>query len=502
MNEKDINLLLDFGYTMAQISQLIKLKNDGVPIEDAFNYKDAKLLMEKDADDYRDFKSIVQKASFNETQKKYFFRAFMDGINYALPVNAGMCNGASVYIVQVLYEIRKDSLDIDITPMLNKNYSQDLLQQIWRDLRNGIDVNVYLNSELSSKKKEILREALKKGVNIKDDLEEFSFLDENDISNLIILHNEKYDYKAILKKFKDTKKAVYICEAQKKYSIEPLKFLSNKMSLDVIKELCERAGKGENVNIFKNINVTSVESIPLYIKVNEYGYSAKEMKNYGTKTLQQIIKAFEEGMTREQIDVITSVDYYTTMPIISDCIKYKQEEYIEYLKTHESFFMMDYADNIKSLLKYNFENEEKYNLLELLLGEDGRPVQSNVFSFYVKLITEIGVDKKMFDLLKDNKFSLKQSRIIVSAYKEGYDISCMLDNRLSETQMQSIRNCLDLGLSITKTKDYDLPEVKSPIYDDEVKSRVRYFGKDAFYYEIEDYDGNCRMIKYYDGPGW
>lgn len=501
MSEKEINDLLDLGYTMAQISQLIKLKNDGILIKLAFNWEKAKLLIVKDADEYRDFRTAMLRVNFNDAQKEHFFKAFIDGLDYILPIDAEMCGGSSAYILTCLRDIKEKELNIDITPMLNKNYSSDFLNQIWRDLRDGVDVKVYLNSELSSKKKEILREGLLKGVNIESDLKDFSFLGEDDIPNLVTLIKSEYDYKSILKKFKNTKKTVFICEIIDEHKINPLEFLNAKMSYEVIVDLCNRAVRGEDVKFFKSIQTTNVSSIPLFIKIYKSKFPIKKVKNCGERTLTQVIAALDAKLTHEQIDTVLGVNYYPTMSLLINCYKYKQDCYIDFLKEHEGLFMMDYDENIKKLLKYNYENKENpYELKELILSE-GKPVPASVFSFYVKLITEIGVDRKMFELLKDNKYSLKQSRIIVSAYKAGYDISCMLDRRLSETQLQSIKNCMDLGLTITKNKEYDLPENNEPIYDEE-RSHVRYFDKDSYYYEIEDYDGRCRIIEYYDNSGW
>lgn len=500
MNEKEINDLINLGYSTSQISQIMKFESCNIPTKMIFNREYAGISALKDSDDFRTFRSIVGKLDITSIQKEHYFKVFLENLDYAKPIKAGLSSSAAVWILDIMLEVKRRELDVNIEPLFNKTYSNDFMRKIWYDILDGVDVDVYLNSTLPAKRKDLLRTALKDGINIEDDLIKFSFLTEKDIPNLKILIDNKYDYKDILKKFKDTKKTVLICEFESTNKTKLLPFINTGMSYDVIKEIGQLILDGKDVKMLKSIKISSVDSIDLYLKIHSLGYPLKKCKNYGSKTLSYIIEALNDGLKTEEIDNMITVDFTTTIPILLDCYRYKQPQYIDFIKRHESCFLIDYADNIKKLLKHNFENEKNvYDLCELL-EENGKVITSSIFSFHVKLITQFGVDKEFFQILKNGNFSASQSKIIAEAKNAGYDISCMLDNRLSDEQLRSIKNCLDLGLKITKTKEYDLPEKKEKSKEESYK--IRYSDRDSFYYEFEDVDGNL-YVKYHNGKaGW
>lgn len=488
MTEQEINYLLDIGYTMAQVSQLIKLQSDGFPIKVASDLEVARNLMVKDNDDYRIFRQNIKSLGLNAHQREVFFNAFINNLQYNLPIDAGMNLTNATFVIELLQKVQEENLSIDITPMINKDYTFDLLKQIWGDLQDGVDVNVYLKSELPSKRKILLREALLKGVNIEKDLIAFSFLTSDDIPQLKTMIAEGYDYFGILKKFKNTNITLYLCEFQAENGIDPLQFVNNKMPLGVIKKLCELTLEGKDVTCLKSMPITNPENIALLLKIKELGYPLKKCKAWGCNGLQNILSGLDMGLTHEQIDKMLTVKFHPTMSIVLECYSFEQPEYIDFFIGSENIFLIDYYTKIRLLLEHNYEHKEnRYDIKELLF-KDEKLVSVEEFEYYTELICKTNIEKSLLKTLKDGNYSLSQSKMIVQAKQDGLDISCMMDNRLTYEHLKAIRTCMELGLSVKKEKEYDLPELK--------KTEKKEYSKIYKYYYDDDDGNRCIYISY------
>lgn len=491
MTEKEINHLLDIGYTMAQVSQLIKLQSDGFPVSIASDLEKARNLMVKDNDDYRIFRQNIKRfglINLNARQRETFFNAFIDNLQYQLPIDAGMNLTNSTYIIDVMKENQEKNLGIDISPMISSEHTMELLKQLWSDLRDGVDVNVYLKSELPSKRKILLREALLRGVNIEKDLIAFSFLTSDDIPQLKTMIAEGYDYFSILKKFKNTNITLYLCEFKEENGIDPLQFVNNKMPLSVIKRLCELTLEGKDVACLKSMPITNPENIALLLKIKEFGFPLSKCKAWGCNGLQNILSGLDMGLTHEQIDKMLMSKFHPTMALILDCYSFEQPEYIDFLNESESIFLIDYYTKFRLLLEHNYNHKDNVYDIKELLFKDGKPVSVEEFEYYTELICKTNIEKTLLKTLKDGGYSLSQSKIIVQAKQDGLDISCMMDNRLTYEHLKAIRTCMELGLSIKKEKEYDLPELK--------KTEKKEYSKMYKYYYDDDEGNKCIYISY------
>lgn len=453
MNSEQINDLQNLGYSTLQISQIIKIHQLGIDTSLIYDKENARTLIEKDSEDFRDFRLFLNTLKFNKTQVDNLFICFLKGLDYKLPFNAELKSKKAFYIIELLIELYDKKINFDVSSILNNRYPLSFLKNIREDLLEGIDVNCYLKSEFTISKCQILRLGLKSGVDLTEDLKIFSFLNQYDVDNLVELKKEKFDYKNILKKVKDTQLTLYICQS-KKDGIDLLPYTNKNISFNVLCDLKNRLVNKEDISMLKGIPMKSILEIPLYIDIYNKGGNLEKYKNYSANTLDYINYGFDCGLNEMQIEdcIKRSVWTYVT-PLMIDCYYYEQPQYLDIFEKLQLYLTPSYVQNIKKLLKYNYENKEYFYDIGSLFFKNEKPISIEELSFYVSLITEHNINEI---LLKEiSNYSLEQAHIIVDSYNDGLDISCMLDTNLSVTQLLSIRNCLKLGLNLSKSERYD-----------------------------------------------
>lgn len=462
MDNLKIQSLIDFGYTMAQISQFIKFENDGIDIVKIIDEHPD--LVTVDVSKLRDLKDFMaeQKKSFSSDEKTLLFKYLSNGIDYKKPFKLNLKKDNAFFVLFCNLQIKLRKLSLDINLLMNPKYSLEFLQRAWDDYNAGFNVSIYLASDLPLKKIDILRKGIINGIDLSDDLKQFNFLDESDIENLKTLHEKKYDYKDVLKKIKDTAKTLYICE-QKEYGIDLLKYTNSHMSLSAIEAIANHRKKGEKISMLKSLPIVDADTIPLLIKIYNRKLSLKKYKNYDISKLKSIVYAIDCNISTELLDYINENFIPTDIIyLLADCYKYNQTNYIEFIKEKSMFISLygGYVNGFRKLLVYNFENNDNiFNIKELLQNGDFI-ISNDEFKYYVDKITSGELTKEIYDKLKVYNFSVEQLNIILKCIKDGLKIDCLLDNRLSTSQMSAIKTCLELGLELNKTKPYDLEPVK------------------------------------------
>lgn len=462
MDNLKIQSLIDFGYTMAQISQFIKFENDGIDIVKIIDEHPD--LVTVDVSKLRDLRDFMagQKKSFSSDEKTLLFKYLSNGIDYKKPFELNLKRDNAFFVLFCDLQIKLRALDLNINLLMNPKYSLEFLQRAWDDYNSGLSINIYLTSDLPLKKIDILREGMINDIDLTDDLKQFKFLDESDIENLKTLHEKEYDYKAVLKKIKDTAKTIYIC-AQEENGIDLLKYVNSHMSLSAIETIANFIKKGEKVSMLKSLPITDADTIPLLIKIYNRKLPLKKYKDYGASKLKSIIYALDCNVSTELLDYINEKFISTDIIyLLADCYKYNQTNYIEFIKEKSRYisFYSGYVDGFRNLLVYNFENNDSvFDIKELLQNGDDI-ISNDEFRYYVDKITSGILTKEIYDKLKPYNFSVEQLKIILKCIKDGLKIDCLLDNRLSISQMRAIKTCLELGLELNKTKSYDLEPVK------------------------------------------
>ena len=116
MDNLKIQSLIDFGYTMAQISQFIKFENDGIDIVKIIDEHPD--LVTVDVSKLRDLKDFMaeQKKSFSSDEKTLLFKYLSNGIDYKKPfkLNLKKDNAFFVLFCNLQIKLRKLSLDINL----------------------------------------------------------------------------------------------------------------------------------------------------------------------------------------------------------------------------------------------------------------------------------------------------------------------------------------------------------------------------------------------------
>ena len=262
MKTPTMNELIAKGYTTQQISQLIKIEELKVDIQELLEPEASSLIISKDITYFRQLRTILERSGYSGYQKQLIFKAFTRNIDYAVYLDE-LAKDQAIFTLECIIDCVDNNSDYDLTPMCNKSYSLKMLSNIYDDICDGIDVKKYLNSELSNPKKELLRYALQKGYNIEEDLIQYSFISsEDEIEDIITMRTASYDYKSLLQKLKSTSDTLYIL--QKKAEGHDVSDVVRKdESLQVIDALIALKDSGYDVKIFSTITLHSVKQMNL-----------------------------------------------------------------------------------------------------------------------------------------------------------------------------------------------------------------------------------------------
>lgn len=491
MENTFMNSLIELGYTSGQISQLIKLESDGILLRSILD--DDTVLLGKNISDFRDFRDIINDLELSTIQKNNLFDYFRRGLNYSLPFKTGKNISDSFFILSIMKEAGEKNIDISV--LLDPDYTGQELENIWKDLKCKIDVSIYLDKSLTKSKRKLLREGLINGVNLSDLIKEFNFIKSDDIENLKKLIDGKYDFKPVLKKIKDTDKTLFVCEKQKE-GVDIFPFINKNMSLEAMDAICEYVKKDINVSYLKSMNINSKKGVDILVNLHNIKFPLKYCKKLSVEYLNIIYDALKDGILASDIvEIIGKSNGRLSLNLLIACCKFEQKQYFDFICQHEINFAINKLDNsILQLLEYNFNHKEnQINIQEFLMIDDKTTLDKDVFNILTKHIIKEDVDLSFIYELRQKKFDYSQLELIFDFKNKGYDMNLFLDNRLSTAQMNAIKTCLELGLEIHKNSEYDLPDKKSE-KSDSSKYKILY-SSDGYAY-IEEYVNDVFKITY------
>lgn len=453
MKEDTIKDLLTCGFEMAQISQLIKLEQNNIKLKDL--YDNIEVYKNISSYSYRTFLNKICNSKYNTENKNLMFKYFIKGIDYLKILETFDKIEIIKFVCYSFYYFKENHCDVNLDIMLNEKYSLSLLKYIFEDILDGKDPTYYLDYDYSIKDITLIRLGIDDGFDFRDLVKSFNFLSSKDINYLKEIFNNNYDYKDVLQKTKDIKKTLAICN-YREHGIDLLPYIRRDTDVSIINALGDKYLSEIDINPLKKFPIKSVQAIDVLLKINSLGYPLKNCKKLYLSTLNKIILALENNVDFEKINKALEFEYSDIQDVVLACYIYDKEEYIpEILKLDNKLFIC--SESIIELLKYNFNNKDKdFNLMRILFDKNGK-FQLN--EYYLNLIIKRKMPCSLFNFIIENGISQEQIEFVFHAYKNGYDINLFMDKRLSERQMESILNCLELGLTVKKEKEYNIKKI-------------------------------------------
>lgn len=471
-----IETLSNSGYSTSQISQLLKIRDIGVDIEDAIQYAD--VLTVKHIDEYRFLKDMLSAKTYTKSNLQEIFLAFCNNINIKILDGKCMSVEQDMLIIRNMMSQNKCNLGLDLSPACNASFSIKFMQDIIQDIENGIDVNIYLNSTLSEEKKEVLRHGLKKGIDLSEALSLFSFLNENDIEYMHAILENDYDYKEVLKKIKNTEKTLLILEKKDYYGIDMLPYVNAKMSIDVLEEIAKRIQNGEDLKAIRNMPISDVNTIDLLLQIKSTYYPLKYCKNVSADRLKLILDAIKINIPTERINELLEFPNLGLIQASIECLRYNREDIVDFFKKNSTELMFRrYSYGVIALLKYNDTHKEQYDIIKFIQGRDNCWTNEPLFSYLTECIMDDTIDYDICNYILNSKYTSEQAIIVNKAHKQGCDVKTLFDPRLSCKQLNAIITCIELGLEVNKIKEYHFSSTEEK---DLVIKRQRVWGEEIW----------------------
>ena len=313
---------------------------------------------------------------------------------------------------------------------------------------------------------------------------------------LINLRKSFDDYEKVLKKTKDCKITKLILEHNQKFDIDLLPYYQKNISIDVLTFISSCLLKKENMTPYKKIFNLSKESFPLYKKIYENVKDFNKYKNLGMNALKLINEAIDSNLEGKfgKIDIDKCIEsynnfnFYDPLKFMFICYKYKQEKLIEDLnplmKDFYAFRMNE--ENLEKLIKYNYENENKIDIPSVIYNFESLDIETKeIIDLYTLYITKNIATQEIIDKLKPLNFNSNETKIILNAYNEGYDIDVMLNPNLRVVDLDAIYKCMVMGFKLEKDTELNLTkkEKRSP-ETSRKRTLYSYYDDNCEYFEI------------------
>lgn len=493
MKEDIIEKLNDFGYTANQISQLIKLENDGIVLNRIL--EEDTVLNQLDVSVYRQFRSLINSIDADNLIKTKIFNYFRRGINCFIVFDKKKDLEDALFVLSILEEAYNRY--IDVSYLLDTKCTGKWLPIIWRDLQDNYDVSVYLDETIPEDKREIVRHGLHKGIDIGELVKEFDFIKEEDIYDLIKLYSKGYAFKDILRITNDVHSTLYVCE-QKEFGIDISSCINKDMTLEVLAQIANYVNKGADMSFLKDFNIKTSTEVDLLKAIKEKSFSIEFCKGLSEISLRLVHSMLVNEMAHEDIIEIFNAGYGNKLRVaIIDCYKYNQKHYIEFLTKNEAKIIVhDYLLTFRWIMEYNYKNNKNIDVITLISNGD-ELISSALFEVLARAIVKDDIDFDFVIKVKDGNFSSEQAAFLIDVKKKNYNLDLFFDNRLSVAQMNAIKTCLELGLDINKNKEYDLPEKKKESKGKTYKYKTlvtKSFGN--YEYVTYDNEDGCYTIMY------
>ena len=482
------------------ISQLIKIEEKTkIDLTYTFEEYDGNEIDELgyiSIDNYRKLKELLNPA-FSPKNNLFICKNFFEGFDVFPILEKKMDEKKTTFLIECERDNINSEEPVDLSILYDDKYDYSDCKKILKDIKDGIDVKVYLESDLPKKQIALLRYALQSGVNIENDLKNFKFLKkQKDIDDLINLRKSFDDYEKVLKKTKDCKITKLILEHNQKFDIDLLPYYQKNISIDVLTFISSCLLKKENMTPYKKIFNLSKESFPLYKKIYENVKDFNKYKNLGINTLKLINEAIDSNLEGKfgKIDIDKCIEsynnfnFYDPLKFMFICYKYKQEKLIEDLnplmKDFYAFRMNE--ENLEKLIKYNYENENKIDIPSVIYNFESLDIETKeIIDLYTLYITKNIATQEIIDKLKPLNFNSNETRIILDAYNEGYDIDVMLNPNLRDVDLDAIYKCMVMGFKLEKDTELNLTkkEERSP-ETSRKRTLYGYYDDNYEYFEI------------------